>query len=72
MSKEQELYDKFVDALIEKVDCDEPSAKDLDVVFKFIQYQNLKANPNKNPKLGELADKLPFEDDNVLPLRPAK
>lgn len=72
MSKEQELYDKFVEVLIDKLDADEPSAKDLEVVFKFVQYQNLKAAPDKHQGLKDLSEKLPFEDDNILPLRPAK
>ena len=71
MSKEQELYDKFVDVLLDKMDC-EPTAKDLEVIFKFVQYQNLKAAPNKHKGLQDLTERLPFEDDNILPLRPAK
>ena len=39
MSKEQELYDRFVDVLLDKMNC-EPSAKDLEVVMKFLQNQN--------------------------------
>lgn len=68
MTKEQDLYDKFVDTLIEKLD-NEPTAKDLEVVMKFVQYQNLQADKGKHSGLKDLETKLPFEDENILPLR---
>ena len=71
MSKEQDLYDKFVDVLLEKMDC-EPSAKDLEVVMKFLQNQNIQASPTKHVGLNELTSKLPFEDEDRLPLRVVK
>lgn len=71
MTKEQELYDKFVDVLLEKMDC-EPSAKDLEVVMKFLQNQNIQASPTKHTGLNELTSKLPFEDEDRLPLRVVK
>lgn len=75
MSKEQELYDRFVDVLLDKMNC-EPSAKDLEVVMKFLQNQNIQASPTKHTGLNELSSKLPFDDDdtdsNILPLRVIK
>lgn len=71
MSKEQDLYDKFVDVLLNKMDC-EPTAKDLEVVMKFLQNQNIQASPTKHSGLNELTSKLPFEDDDTLPLRVVK
>lgn len=71
MSKEQDLYDKFVDVLLNKMDC-EPTAKDLEVVMKFLQNQNIQASPTKHTGLNELTSKLPFEDDDILPLKVVK
>ena len=71
MSKEQDLYDKFVDVLLDKMD-EEPTAKDLEVVMKFLQNQNIQASPTKHTGLNELTTKLPFEDENILPLRVVK
>lgn len=72
MSKEQDLYDKFVDVLIDKLESEEATAKDLEVVFKFVQYQNLKANPEKHSGLTDLSTKLPFDDEDVLPFKRVK
>ena len=67
MTKEQELYDKFVEVLIDKLE-EEPTAKDLEVVMKFVQYQNLQADKGKHKGLQELEEKLPFDDiDDELP-----
>ena len=71
MSKEQDLYDKFVDVLAEKLDL-EPTAKDLEVVLKFLQGQNIQASPTRHTGLKELTSKLPFEDDDILPLKIVK
>lgn len=73
MSKEQELYDRFVDVLNERLDM-EPSAKDLEVVLKFLQSQNIQAT-TKHQGLSDLAKAataLPFEDEEELPLRRIK
>lgn len=74
MDKERELYDKFVDILSIKLDGD-PSPKELEVVMKFLQNQNIQAT-TKHEGLNGLANKatlLPFDDeDNVLPLRAVK
>ena len=67
MTKEQELYDKFVDVLIEKLVSDEPTAKDLDVIMKFIQYEDLHADKNKHKGLQDLESVLPFEEESELP-----
>lgn len=67
MTREQELYDKFVNVLIEKLMCDEPTAKDLDVIMKFIQYEDLHADKSKHKGLQDLEAVLPFEEESELP-----
>lgn len=69
LSREQKLYDKFVDTLLEKLDNDEITAKELEIVMKFLDNQNIQAS-NKHQGLSELAEnamKLPFEDEDELP-----
>ena len=66
MSREQDLYDKFVEVMIEKLEC-EPTAKDLDVVMKFVQYQNLQADKSKHNGLQKLEEVLPFDGEDELP-----
>lgn len=75
MNKERELYDKFVDVLLEKLDVG-PSPKELEVIMKFLQNNNIQATLT-NEGLNNLAHKatqLPFddEDDELLPLRGVK
>lgn len=68
MDKERQLYDKFVDVLSDRLD-GEPSPKDLEVVMKFLQNNNIQAT-TKHKGLNDLAKKttdLPFEDEDELP-----
>ena len=68
MSKESELYDKFVDCLSNKLD-GEPTGKELEVVMNFLKRQNIQAT-TKHEGLKKLSDKvvqLPFDDMNVMP-----
>lgn len=67
MSKAQDLYDKFVDVLIDKLQCEEPTAKDLEVVLKFVQYEDLHADKNKHKGLQDLEADLPFDEESELP-----
>lgn len=67
MAKEQELYDKFVDVLIDKLECEEPTAKDLEVILKFVQYEDLHANKDKHKGLQDLEAVLPFDEESELP-----
>lgn len=74
MKKEQELYDKFVEALIDKVET-EATTKDLYLVMKFLETQNIQASPEKHQGLNSLNNKvsdLPFDEDDELPLRRIK
>lgn len=67
-SKEQILYDKFVDVLNEKLD-GEPTPKELEIVMNFLKNNNIQAT-TKNKGVADLVDrisKLPFEDEDVLP-----
>lgn len=73
MSKEQEMYDAFVDVLTEKLK-GEPTAQELAVVFNFLKYNNIQAT-EKHKGLSELAKsamELPFEDEEQQPLRRIK
>lgn len=73
MDKERDLYDKFVDVLSDRLDS-EPTPKDLEVILKFLQNNNIQAT-TKHSGLSELASKatsLPFEDEEELPLRRIK
>lgn len=69
MDKEQQLYDKFVDVLNEKLD-NEPTAQDLAVTLNFLKYNNIQASI-KHKGVAKLANKLPselpFEEDDLLP-----
>lgn len=70
MEKEQELYDKFVDVLYEKLKT-EPTSKDLEVILKFLQANNIQATTRHRglSALAEKATALPFEDEDELPER---
>lgn len=73
MDKERDLYDKFVDVLSDRLDS-EPTPKDLEVILKFLQNNNIQAT-TKHSGLNELVSKatsLPFEDEEELPLRRIK
>lgn len=69
--KEQKLYDKFVDKLLELLEKEEITDKELRVILNFIESQNLQANPDVNEGLNALVNKikidLPF-DTEELPL----
>lgn len=76
MEREQELYDKFVDVLTDKLD-GEPTAQDLSVVLNFLKYNNIQAT-TKHKGLKGLADKannyleLPFDGEDEVPLKRVK
>lgn len=75
MDIEQKLYDKFVEVLNHKLDSEECSAQDLNVILNFIKYNGLQAS-SKHKGLKELVAKtetfLPFPDEDELPLRRIK
>jgi hypothetical protein len=73
MTKEQNLYNDFVDKLSTRLKSSECSVKDLEVIQKFIAQQGLQATRD-HKGLNELAKDaldLPFEDENVIPLKKA-
>ena len=74
MDKERQLYDKFVSVLSDRLD-DNPSPKDLEVVMKFLQNNNIQAT-QQHKGLNDLTKKtvaLPFDDeDEIPPLRVVK
>lgn len=75
LTREQQLYDKFVDALLEKLDSGEIAPKELEIVMKFLDNQNIQAS-TKHKGLAELAERtaLPFDTelDDELPLKRIK
>ena len=74
LEREQKLYDKFVDVLLEKLDNVEIAPKELEIIMKFLDNQNIQAS-DKHKGLTELTKKameLPFEDDNESPIRRIK
>jgi len=74
MDKEQDLYDKFVDVLNSRLES-EPSAQDLAVVLNFLKYNNIQATTKHKgvARLQEnLKTKLPFDEEDELPLRRLK
>ena len=73
MEKEQKLYDKFVDILLDKLD-GEITPKELEIVMKFLDNQNIQATQT-HQGLNEITEKvmnLPFEEDRELPLKRIK
>lgn len=76
MEKERELYDIFVETLIEKVKSGEATPKELEIVMNFLKNNNIQAH-NSHKGLTELtkaALDLPFDDDinNQQPIRRVK
>lgn len=68
MDKERELYNKFVEVLSDRLD-EGASPKDLEVIMKFLQNNNITASTS-NKGLNTLARKaldLPFEEMDELP-----
>ena len=69
MDKEQELYDRFVDVLNDRLDS-EPTAQDLNVILNFLKYNNIQAT-SKHKGVAKLTanlnSRLPFEDEDELP-----
>lgn len=69
MTKEQELYNDFVDKLSTRLKSSDCSVKDLEVIQKFIAQQGLQATRN-HKGLDDLTKNtmdLPFEDEDTLP-----
>lgn len=68
MDKERILYDKFVQKLIELVDNPEVSSKELAIILKFLENNNIQAT-QENEGLKNLADKfrieLPFMEEEI-------
>ncbi len=74
MEKEQQLYDAFVDVLTDRLE-GEPSAQDLAVILNFLKYNNIQATTKHkgvNNLMNKLSSKLPFEEEDELPLRRVK
>lgn len=72
MEKEQELYDVFVQGLIDKVKSGKAETSDYKLIKDFIHEKNIGANSQTHPGMGELTA-MPFPDedveDNVTPIR---
>lgn len=69
MDKERLIYDLFVDKLINLLKSDEITDNQLKVILKFLEDNNIQANPERNKRLNELANELeldiPFDLDEV-------
>ena len=68
---ERELYDAFAESLLLKVQEGTATPKELEIVLAFLKYNNISAT-KEHPALNKLANAtldLPFDDDNVVPIR---
>lgn len=73
MEKEQQLYDSFVQTLLDKLQEGTATPKELEIVMNFLKNNNIQASP-KHSGLSALANealKLPFADDE-MPLKRIK
>lgn len=73
MEKEQQLYDKFVQTLLNKLQEGTATPKELEIVMNFLKNNNIQASP-KHSGLSALANEaleLPFSDDE-MPLKRIK
>lgn len=69
MDRERQLYDAFVDSLLEKVKDNSATPKELEIVMNFLKNNNIQAS-TKHKGLSDLAKsatELPFEDEDELP-----
>lgn len=69
MTKEQDLYDAFVDNLLHSVKEKTATPKELDIALDFIKHNGLQAS-KKHKGLTELSNnvlKLPYDIDDELP-----
>ena len=74
MTKEQDLYNSFVDKLSDRLKSSECSVKDLEVIQKFIAQQGLQATRDHKglDGLTKQSMDLPFEDEDESPIRRVK
>lgn len=77
-NRESELYNTFVEALINKAKAETVDVKDLNLIKEFLNERQIGANPLTHPQTKELTKvALPFEDEddvevNVTPIRANK
>lgn len=73
MEKEQQLYDNFVQTLLNKLQEGVATPKELEIVMNFLKNNNIQAS-SKHSGLSELASEaldLPFSDEE-MPLKRIK
>lgn len=72
-NKEQQLYDKFVDVLSARLES-EPTAQDMAVILNFLKYNGIQATRKHEGlnNLANIATELPFDDEDMLPLKRVK
>lgn len=73
MEKEQQLYDNFVQTLLNKLQEGVATPKELEIVMNFLKNNNIQAS-SKHSGLSELANEaldLPFSDEE-MPLKRIK
>ena len=68
MDKERVLYDKFVQKLIDLIDNPDVTSKELGIILKFLENNNIQAT-TENKGLAELSHKfeidLPFMEQEL-------
>lgn len=69
MDRERQLYDAFVDSLLEKVKDNSATPKELEIVMNFLKNNNIQASTKHKglSGLAKSATELPFEDEDELP-----
>jgi hypothetical protein len=76
MTVEQDLYDKFVKVLLDKLASgSECAPKDLEIIQRFIAQQGIQADPIKHRDLNKLKNSLdlPFDEiEDEAPLKRVK
>ena len=69
MEKERELYNKFIDCLIELLESDGTDPKILNVILNFLKNNNIQvteANEGLKQLQTSLISKLPFDDVDLV------
>lgn len=70
MEKERLIYDLFTDKLLNLLKSEEITDKQLSIILKFLEDNNIQADPSKHKKLKDLEEELsdldlPFDDEEL-------
>lgn len=74
LTNEQKLYNKFVDSLLKKFDTGEITPKELEIVMKFLDNNNIQAATIHKgvSSLVKSTMSLPFDSDDEQPIKRIK